>query len=63
MIREDEVISARHTHNHPSDAVELEAEKIVATIKCKAMESAQPILTLYLNEVHQVASRAEWTNG
>ena len=43
---EDEVISARDTHNHPSGATELEADKIVATVKHKAMESAQPITSM-----------------
>ena len=46
---DNEIISPRDTHNHPSDAAELEAEKITMTIKCKAMESAQPIQTLYLH--------------
>ena len=55
---DDEIISPWDTHNHPSDAAQLEAEKIT-TIKRKAMESAQPIPTLYLNEVHQLASRAD----
>ena len=32
------MISRRDTHNHPADAAELEAEKITATIKRKAME-------------------------
>ena len=45
---DDEIISPRDTHNHPSDAAELEAEKITMTIKHKAMESAQPIQTLYV---------------
>lgn len=52
---EDEVLSSRDTHNHPSNPVELESEKIVSSLKRKAMETAQPIPTLYLNEVHQVS--------
>ena len=43
---DNEITSPRDTHNHPSNAAELEAEKITTTIKRKAMESAQPILTL-----------------
>ena len=57
--QEDIVISARDTHNHPVDTAELEAHKITAALKCKARETIQPIPTLYLNEVHQVASRPD----
>ncbi len=58
---DNEVISTRDTHNHPVDAAELEADKIVATMKRKAMETAQPIPTLYQSEIHQVASRrTDW---
>ena len=55
---ENKIISTRDTHNHPSDAAELEAEKITTTIKRKVLESVL-ISTLYLNEVHQLASRAD----
>ena len=55
------MISTRDTHNHSVDAAELhvEAQKITATLKRKARESIQPIPTLYLNEVHQVAGRPD----
>ncbi len=46
----------QETHNHPSNSAELESEKIVASIKQKAMETAQPIPTLYISEVHQVSA-------
>ena len=58
---DDEIISPRDTDNHPSDAAELETEKITTTIKCKAMESAQPIPTLYVPEMKSINLPAELT--
>ena len=49
------MLSTRDTHNHPSNPAELEFEKVIASIKRKTMQTAQPIPALYLNEVHQVS--------
>ena len=57
---DNEIVSVRDTHNHPPDAAEMEAEKVIATIKEKAKESINPVPAVYdRSEVQHLASRAD----
>ena len=44
---EDEIISQKDTHNHPPDDAEIQAEKIVNSIRAKARDTIQPIPAVY----------------
>ena len=53
-------VSTRDTHNHSVDAAELGSTENHSHTKTQgSRESIQPIPTLYLNEVHQVAGRPD----
>ena len=43
-------------HNDPIDMAEIKAQKIRSRLKTKAQETAQPLQTLYSQEVSQVVT-------
>ena len=54
---EDEIISQKDTHNHPPDDAEIQAEKIVSSIRAKARDTIRPIPAVYHEEIQAIATR------
>ena len=55
----DQIVSRNDIHSHPPDEAEIEAEKIVDSIKEKAQNTAQPIPAIYHEEIQVIASRPD----
>ena len=47
----------KDTHNHPPDDAEVEVEKIVSSIRAKALDTIRPIPVVYHEEIQAIATR------
>ena len=56
---EDEIISQKDMHNHPPDDAEIQAEKIVNSIRAKARDTIRPIPAVYHEEIQAIATRPD----
>jgi hypothetical protein len=49
----DVIVAVKDTHNHPPNQAELEAKKIVTSLKERASDSLRPVPVLYQEEIQK----------
>ena len=54
-----EIMSRKDTHNHPPDDAEVQAEKIVNSIRAKTQDTIRPIPAAYHEEIQAIATRSD----
>ena len=58
--QDDELISCNNNHNHPTeDQTEVEAEKVISSLRKKLSKTIQPVPLLYQAEIQDLSRRQD----